>query len=338
MFDPRRVSSIAFIASIVMALFLASPTVAQTSLETAQKEGEVVVYGANINEVVDPLHRAFEKKYGIAVKYWRAASTAVAARAMAEWRSGRPEFDVVQGNRGLQLIMAKEGLFSKHVPPAVEKFPSQFRDPEGLLSPMSFLPMGILYNNELVKPSEAPKSLDDLLDPKWRGKIVIPDPSQHVTAALFMKNVEKIKGTKWLDWVKSLAQQKPLMVASLAPVPIEMTKGEALVGITYIKYVIQHKGPVDYVATDKYLTDANYLSVGSMARHPNAARLYVDFAASAEGQEFVAKTGDFVLYPGILPPVRAADKVVANMVIMDSPPEQEIKKLTADFRDIFLGK
>jgi hypothetical protein len=45
-----------------------------------------------------------------------------------------------------------------------------------------------------------------------------------------------------------------------------------------------------------------------------------------------------VLYPGILPPVRAADKVFANMVIMDSPPEQEIKTLTADFREIFLAK
>jgi ABC-type Fe3+ transport system substrate-binding protein len=75
-----------------------------------------------------------------------------------------------------------------------------------------------------------------------------------------------------------------------------------------------------------------------MARHPNAARLYIDFAASAEGQEFVAKTGDFVLYPGILPPVRAAEKVFANMVIMDSPPEQEVKNLTADFREIFLAK
>jgi iron(III) transport system substrate-binding protein len=319
-------------------LFPVQFAAAQALIEAAQKEREVIVYGANLNEVMDPLHRAFEKKYGVAVKYWRAASTAVASRATAEWRSGRAEFDVVQGNRGLQLLMAKEGLFAKHVPPSAEKYPPQFRDPEGLLTPLSFLPMGILYNKELVKAAEAPKSLDDLLDPKWRGKIVIPDPTQHVTAALFMKNVEKLKGAKWLEWVKALAGQKPLLVASLAPVPIEMTKGEALVGITYIKYVLQHKGPVDYAPTDKFLTDANYLSIGAKARHPNAAKLYIDFASASEGQEFLAKTGDFVLYPGILPPVRGAERVVANMMIMDSPSEQEVNKLREDFREMFLPK
>jgi iron(III) transport system substrate-binding protein len=244
----------------------------------------------------------------------------------------------VQGNRGLELVMAKEGLFTKHATPSFEKFPAQFRDPGELLSPMSFLPIGILYNRELIKSADVPRSLDDLLDPKWRGRIVIPDPAQHVTAAQFMKNMEKIKGAKWLEWVKALARQKPLIVASLAPVPTEMTKGEAVLGITYIKYVLQHKGPVEYALMEQYLTDANYLSVGAKARNPNAARLYVDYASSAEGQEFLAKTGDFVLYPGIHPPVRAADKIVEKMIIMDAPTEPEMKRLREDFREIFLAK
>jgi iron(III) transport system substrate-binding protein len=333
-----RFTFIVFILGVFAGAVPLRSSQGQTYVESAQKEGEVVVYGANLNETMDPMHKAFEKKYGVAVKYWRGASTALATRATSEWRSGRPDFDVVQGNRGVQLIMAKEGLFIRHVTPSAEKFPAQFRDPDGLLSPMSFLPIGILYNRELVKGADVPKSFDDLLDPKWRGKVVIPDPAQHVTAAQFMKNMEKLKGAKWLDWVKALAEQKPLMVASLAPVPIEMTKGEALVGITYVKYVLQHKGPIEYAATEKYLTDANYLSVGAKARHPNAAKLYVDYASSAEGQEFLAQTGDFVLYPGIHPPVRAADKVVANMVIMDTPTEQEMKKLREDFREIFLAK
>jgi iron(III) transport system substrate-binding protein len=323
----------AFAGAVLLTVAQAQPLV-----ESAQKEGEVIVYGANLNDTMDPMHRAFEKKYGVAVKYWRGASTAVATRATGEWRSGRPEFDVVQGNRGLQLIMAKEGLFTKHLTPSLEKFPQRFRDPEGLLSPMSFLPIGILYNREIVQSADVPKNLDDLLDPKWRGKIVIADPAQHATTAQFMRNMEKLKGARWLDWVKALARQNPLIVASLAPVPIEMTKGEALVGITYVKYVLQHKGPIEYAPTDKYLTDANYLSIGAKARHLSAARLYVDFASSAEGQEFLARTGDFVLYPGIHPPVRGADKVVANMVIMDAPTEQEMKKLREDFREIFLAK
>lgn len=308
---------------------------AQVAVDSPQKENEVVVYGAMIQQVMDQIHKSFEKKYGITVKYWRAASTGVASRALTEWRTGRPEFDVVQGNRGLQLIMAREGLFKKHLPPSSEKFPSEFRDPEGLLTPMGFLPIGILYNTELVKPADAPKTLDDLLDPKWQNKIAIPDPSQHATGTLFMKNLEKVKGKKWLDFVSALAKQKPHLVVSLAPVATEIIKGEAHVGITYVKYVFQYKGPLDFVAADKYLTDANYVSVSAKARNPTAARLYVDYVSSAEGQGFIARAGDFVLYPGILPPVKHADKVLANMVIMDPPTELELKKLRADFREIF---
>ena len=136
------------VAADINPLLLLTAARAQTLIESAQKESEVVVYGANLNDTMDPMHRAFEKKYGVAVKYWRGASTALATRATGEWRSGRPEFDVVQGNRGLQLIMAREGLFTKHVTPSLERFPERFRDPEGLLSPMSFLPIGILYNRD----------------------------------------------------------------------------------------------------------------------------------------------------------------------------------------------
>lgn len=109
-----------------------------------------MVYGANLNETMDPMHKAFEKKYGVAVKYWRGASTAVATRATGEWRSGRPDFDVVQGNRGLQLVMAKEGLFARHATQA-EKFPIQFRDPGELLSPMSFFPLAFFTTASLSK-------------------------------------------------------------------------------------------------------------------------------------------------------------------------------------------
>jgi len=199
--------------------------------------------------------------------------------------------------------------------------------------------ISILYNTELVKPGDVPKTLDDLLNPKWKGKISIPDPSSHTTTAQFFWNLQKFKGEKWLDYVKALAKQQPLLVESLAPVPTAIIKGEALVGITYIKYVKQYKGPVGYVLMDKYLTDPNYMSLGGKALHPNAARLYIDYACSADGQKAIAEDGEFVLYPGIYPSIRDAEKVVPNMVFMDNPTEEEFKKLmNVQFRQIFFGK
>jgi iron(III) transport system substrate-binding protein len=309
------------------------------NLEAAKKDGKVVVYGAQVPQAMEGLHKGFEKKYGIKVEYWRGSSTKVSERALTEWRAGKPGFDVVEGNRGVQLIMRDEGLFTKYIPPSSEKFPAQFKEKDGLITPWRVLPISILYNTELVKSTEVPKTLDDLLNPKWSGKLSMPDPTRHTTTAQFLWNLDKFKGEKWLDYVKALAKQQPILVESLAPVTTTIIKGEALVGITYIKYVKQYKGPVGYVLMDKYLSDPNYMSLSGKTTRSNAARLYIDYVCSAEGQKAVAEEGEFVLYPGILPAIKDAEKVAPAMIFMDNPSEEEFKKLmSGTFRQIFFAK
>ncbi|MGB7951539.1 MAG: extracellular solute-binding protein [Candidatus Binatia bacterium] len=309
------------------------------NVAAAKQEGKVIVYGAQVPQAMKPLHAGFEKKYGVTVEYWRGSSTKVSERALTEWRAGKPGFDVVEGNRGVQLIMRDDGLFQKFVPPSSEKFPAQFKEKDGMITPWRVLPISILYNTEMVKSGDVPKSFDELLNPKWTDKITMPDPTRHTTTAQFLWNLSKFKGDKWLDFVRALAKQKPLLVESLAPVTTTIIKGEAPVGITYIKYVKQYKGPVGYALMDKYLSDPNYMSLGAKAVHPNAAKLYIDYVCSAEGQKLVAGEGEFVLYPGVLPPIKDADKVAPNMIFMDNPSEEEFKKLmTVTFREIFFNK
>jgi ABC-type Fe3+ transport system substrate-binding protein len=311
----------------------------QPNIEAAKKEGRVVVYGAQVPQAMKPLHAAFEKKYGITVEYWRGSSTGVSERALTEWRAGKPGFDVVEGNRGVQLIMRDDGLFQKYVPPSSEKFPAQFKEKDGMITPWRVLPISILYNTDMVKPGDLPKTFDDLATPKWAGKITMPDPTRHTTTAQFLWNLKEFKGDKWLDLVKALANQRPLLVESLAPVTTTIIKGEAPVGITYIKYVKQYKGPVGYVLMDKYLSDPNYMSLSAKAANPNAAKLYIEFITSADGQKLVAEEGEFVLYPGVLPPIKDAEKVAPNLIFMDNPSEDEFKKLmTGTFREIFFKK
>ncbi len=332
-----------FVMSVLAVAALACSTAAaqaQTgNLEAAKKEGKVVVYGAQVPQAMEGMHKGFEKKYGIKVEYWRGSSTQVSERALTEWRAGRPGFDVVEGNRGVQLIMRDEGLFTKFIPPSSEKFPAQFKEKDALITPWRVLPISILFNTELVKLTEVPKTFDELLNPKWKGKISLPDATRHTTTAQFLWNLSKFKGDKWLDYVKALAKQQPILVESLAPVTTTIIKGEALVGITYIKYVKQYKGPVSYVLMDKYLTDPNYMSLSGKAAHPNAARLYIDYACSEDGQKAIAEDGEFGLYPGIFPAIKDAEKVVPNMVFMDNPTEEEFNKLmSGTFRQIFFAK
>jgi iron(III) transport system substrate-binding protein len=308
----------------------------QANVEAAKGDGKVVVYGSVVPQAMEGLHQAFKKKYGIDVEYWRGDSTKVSERALTEWRAGRPGFDVVEGNRGVQLIMRAEGLFTKYIPPSSEKFPAKMKEKDALITPWRVLPISILYNTDMVKAVDLPKTFDDLLDPKWTGKISIPDPTRHTTTAQFLWNLRQFKGDKWLDYVKALARQKPILVESLAPVTTTVIKGEAQVGITYIKYIKQYKGPVTYIPMDKYLTDPNYMSLSGKAAHVNAAKLYIDFACSAEGQKEIAEDGEFVLAPGVYPPIQDADKVAPRIVFMENPSEEEFKKLmTVTFREIF---
>ena len=329
------------IFSLLVFAFTYSPkdVLAQAvNLDAAKKEGKVVVYGTVVPQVMDVINKGFEKRYGIRVEYWRASSTQVLDRTLNEWRAGRPGFDVAEAARVVQVFMKKEGLFTKYFAPSAEKFPEQFKEKDGLITAWRALPIGILYNTELVRASELAKTFDMLLDSKWKKKISMPDPTQHATTTQFLWNLEKIKGDKWIDFVKALAKQEPHLVESLAPVANAIIRGEAYLGIAYIKYVQQYKGPISYVAMDRYLTEPSYLSLSGKANNPNAGKLYIDYACSEEGQRTVADDGEFVFYPGIFPRIRDAEKVAPNMIFMDNLTTEEFEKMRSEFRKIFFAK
>jgi iron(III) transport system substrate-binding protein len=315
--------------------FVADAYSQAVNINAAKRDGKVVLYGTVVPQAMESIFNSFEKKYGIKVDYWRASANGVAERAVNEWRAGRPGYDVVEGNPGLNLALKTEGALAKYIPPSSEKFAEQFKDKDSQMTAWRLIPISILYNTDSVKAADRPRSLDDLIDPKWKGKISIPNPTQHAETAQFFWNLQKFRGDKWLDFVKALAKQEPHLVESFAPVPNALIRGEAQVGLGYIKYLKQYKGPLGYVFLDKHLTELNVMSVGSKAVNPNAGRLYVEFICSAEGQKLVAEQGEFVLYPGINPPITDAEKVVSTTVLMDRPTPEEFKKLNAEFRQIF---
>jgi ABC-type Fe3+ transport system substrate-binding protein len=135
-----------------------------------------------------------------------------------------------------------------------------------------------------------------------------------------------------------LAQQQPVLVESFAPIVNTVVRGEAALGITYLKYVGQYKGPIDYVRLNKYLADTNYLGVGKKAANPHAARLYVEYICSPEGQKAMAGTGEFVLAPQIAPTIPGAADVAQRTIFMEEPSAEEFKKLRDEMRQIFIAK
>jgi iron(III) transport system substrate-binding protein len=306
------------------------------SLEAAKKEGKVVVYGTIIPQVMNQIEKGFEAKYGVNIEYWRGDATKVIDRVLTEWRSGKPGFDVVIGARGPLSLAKTDGVYAKFTPASAASFPAKFKDKDGQLSAWRVTPVGILYNTESVKGADVPKSLDDLIDSKWQGKISMPDPSRHASTATYLWNLQQIKGDKWLDFVRALAKQKPLLVESYSSVPNAIVRGEAALGITYIQYAGQTKGPIGFAPISQVFADPSDAALSAKAANPNAAKVLIEYLCSPEGQKKITEFNEFVLSPGILPPVKGAEKIMADIRLLEDPSAEQLQKLQSDFRQLFL--
>lgn len=327
--------------SAVLALCLVVPFQAQAqsvSLEAAKKEGKVFVYGTIVPQVMKLIEAGFEAKYGVNIEYWRGDATKVVDRMLTEWRAGKPGFDMVIGARGPLSLAKADGVYAKFTPASAANFPAKFRDKDGQLTAWRITPVGILTNTDLVKPAEMPKSWDDLLDPRWQGKIAMPDPSRHASTATFLWNLQKLKGEKWMDFVRALAKQKPLLVESYSSVPNAIVRGEAALGISYIQYVPQTKGPIGFAPVDQLLADPSDAAISAKAANPNAARFLIEYLCSPEGQKKVAETSEFVLSPGVYPAIKGADRILANLQLLDDPSGEQLQKLLSDFRQLFVAR
>ncbi|MGH2400073.1 MAG: ABC transporter substrate-binding protein [bacterium] len=312
-------------------LTLALPAAGQPELiSAAKREGRVVVYGSIESDIFEVIQKIFEGRYGIPVEYFRAASNRVMDRVLTESRAGRPLYDVVLTNRSPMLILKGEGVFGRYISPTYETYPAATRDRDGILSPSyRVVVVSILFNTRLLKAEEAPRSLTDLLDPKWKGKIVMPDPNVHTTTAVWLSNLERIMGTQYRPFVERLAGQV-ILAESFLPVAQKVITGEYPLGISYVKYVHvfgQEGAPLDYVRINPVLAEAHHVAVGAKAPHPSAARLFVDTFTSRVGLLALARAGEFVLVPGVYPPIKDADKL--RIVLMDDLDEAALKR----FRD-----
>ena len=325
--------------AIILAVCVATTAFAQDAkqIEAAKKDGKLVVYGTMQSDIFELLQKAFHKKTGITVDYWRTSATKVMERALSEARAGRALFDLVMATEDTMRIMFKEGILAKYDSPMNRDFPEDAIDPD--LGPRARNHIvGIVYNKNSINPADAPKTLEDLIKPQYRGKLVMADPTLHTTTAQWLVNVHKLIGKEKADkFVRDLAAMKPTLVESFGPAAERVTSGEIPIGISYVYYVYLNglKGaPLDYVRTGKFLGDASYLTLFHKAPHPNAAKAFIDFFLDEESMTTMAKAGEFVNRKGVYPPVPDADKI--QFVEMDDLGEKLYAEKRKEFQKLFL--
>ena len=308
-------------------------------VDAAKKEGgKVVVYGSLENDTMDLIAAALKKKTGLEVDYWREAANKVTDRVANESRAGRPLFDVVLTTDATMQIIQKNGFLAKYDSPSAHAFPKEVIDPNLGPSYRKTL-IGIVYNTGIIKPADAPKSLEDLTKPQYKGKVVIPDASQHTTTAQWMANLHKVMGGKEKadKFIRDLAATKPLLVPSLTPAGERITTGETPIGIAFVKNVVFYgkKGvPMDYVRLGKFMGDGQSISLAAKPLHPNAGKAFIDFFLGEEGLRLMAGIGEFVTRKGIYPPIPDADKI--EIVEMDDMDQKAFAEKMQEYRKIFL--
>jgi iron(III) transport system substrate-binding protein len=269
------------------------PDRTQKLIDGARKEGEVLLYSSAVVEDSDALAAAFQKKYGVTVKLWRASSEDILRRAVTEHRGGRDDVDVAETAGTEMEGLQREQLLQPMASPAFADLIPQAvaQNRAWVMSRLSIFTAA--YNTNVVKPADVPKSYDDLTNPKWRDKL----------------GVEADDGNWLMAVADAMGEDKalPLFRAIVAANGMSVRKGHTLLAnlvvagevplaLTAYNYrVAELKGkgaPIDGVVLPPAIALPTGIAVFAHAPHPYAAALFMDFFLSDDGQRILLARGN----------------------------------------------
>ncbi|HEX2229782.1 MAG TPA: extracellular solute-binding protein [Candidatus Binatia bacterium] len=271
------------------------------------------------------------------MEYWRGGSTEVMDRTLSEHRVGKPLFDVVATTGDHMQLMFKEGAFTKYDSPSLKGFASDAIDPN-LGARYRNVLYGVIYNKNSIKVAEAPRTLEDVVKPEYRGKLVMPHPVNHTLTTQWLASLDKIlTKTRAEKFIRELAAAKPIFVESIVPAADRVGTGETPIGITFVRFVLTYNkqgANLDYVRDYNMLGDGQYISLGAKAPRPSAGKAFIDFFLEEESMRIQAATGEFVNRRGVHPPLPDADKIKFVQMHQFGREDFEIKK--KEYQKIFL--
>jgi iron(III) transport system substrate-binding protein len=265
-------------------------------VEAAKKEGKVVWYTSVDLKLSEQIGKAFEAKYpGVSCKVERTGAERILQRIGQEYNANVHAVDVVNSSDASHLVYWKDqGVLAPYVPEDVAKFyPDEHKDADGNYASFRVFLCVIAYNTNLVKKEEAPKSFADLLDPKWKGKIVKAHPGYSGT--IMTATYQMSRDIGW-EYFEKLAQQNILQVQSAADPPKKIALGERAIQADGVEYLIHQERESGQPVEPVYATEGTPLIIGpnglfKAAPNPNAARLFQSFCFSPECQQLCIDIG-----------------------------------------------
>jgi iron(III) transport system substrate-binding protein len=260
-------------------------------VEEAKKEGKLTVYNGTNFRVVRQIADLFQKEYGISVDVLDGRASEIRERIRTEQAAERKIGDLTYSGMTTLGSQMSEGTFDPHGEiPNVAKL-SSFIKPNGTLLPTMVGNFAVLVNTRLIKPDAEPKSWKDLLQPQWVGKILSDDPRAAGAGEVWFEVMLDAFGREYHE---KMAQQKPVFSRQFAENQRRVARGEYPIYIPFnVSETASLKGlPVKTLIPEEgipYQPFAHAILKG--APHPNAARLFINFALDKEGQLTYAKEG-----------------------------------------------
>ena len=324
---------------ILLLSFILVPSAFAADPAKAAKEGKVNLY-ANIT-AIEPIMEAFAAATHVEGIYTRVDTAKFLATVLTEHDAGKLQADVLQGPVPILEMLKAKGVLAPYKSPAAAGYP-EWASKDDTIVQFGIEYVAPIYNKELLKPADAPKRYEDLADPKWKDKIVMPDPSSHATTICWLVGLKenKIFGSDeaWMSFIKGLAANKPMFVKSFGPTPAPVESGEKLLAISMPKYIItKAPAPLDWVRVDTLLGTPRAMAIAAKAPHPEAAKVFLDYWLSKDAMKLLAdKVGEYVLAPGVFPPIDGISK--AKVLPIRELSDEEIRKWGDEFKKIFFAK
>ncbi len=257
-------------------------------ITAARKEGNMSWYTAMPLPQSKKLADRFEKKYSfIKVKILRTGSAPLQNRIMTEALARKYFWDVVSITGIYVPQLMKKGLVASYQSPERAMYADDLKDKNGYWTSPYVNPNALGFNTAMVRKKDVPKTYEDLLDPKWRGKKILLD----TTAFPLLQGLSVAWGKeKAVSYFKKVAAQEPVLMRGNTARMQLVAAGEypLLFAYAWIIEGAKRKGaPIDWVTLEPTVVQLSVTMLGSKASSPNSGKLFIDFILSKEGQEMV---------------------------------------------------
>ena len=304
-------------------------------VEEAKKEGSLVIYHSpTVPDIKRILDRFLQKYPFIKGEQYRASSVSLVNRVLTEARAKVSKWDVLINNTFFLQQLVKKEILQKYLSAERSAFGPGFRDDEGFWTGLFLNAAVLAYNSRMVSAKDVPRSFMDLTDPKWRGKICMEAEPYQMLAGL---EKEWGKEKAW-DFLRKLAAQKVVLRQGRSLLTQLCAAGEFPLAFPVYNYDVERNkragAPLDWVGLPPVVLSQEGIGLGQAPLHPNAGKLFIEFALSKEGQSAVREFGRIPARLEIKPD---PPKLTEGIKLIPSDPNlgNEVERLLKEFNALF---